>query len=52
MIANSVEMAKANIEIIKEVSGEFGLEINENKSKALVYGNGGGVRVAQVGASR
>ena len=49
LIANSVEMAKANIEIIKDVSGEFGLQVNENKSKALVYGNGGGVRVAQVG---
>ena len=49
MIANSVEMAKANIGIIKDVSREFGLEINENKSKALVYGNGGGVRVAHVG---
>ena len=48
MIANSIEAARKNIKIIKEVGREFGLEINEGKSSALVYGNGEGVKVNHI----
>ena len=34
--------------MIKGVTREFGLEINEGKTKTLVYGVGGGVKVGNV----
>ena len=40
LIANSVAAASTNIRIVKEVGRELGLEINEDKSKALVYKKG------------
>ena len=37
LVANSVEAARANIRIVKEVGRGLGLEINEGKSKALIF---------------
>ncbi|CAL4160738.1 unnamed protein product [Meganyctiphanes norvegica] len=37
MITRSVEEAEENIRIITKISKEFGLEINESKSKVLIY---------------
>ena len=48
LIANSIENAKTNIKILKSVAREFGLEINESKSKALLFGCNDGVRVGRI----
>ena len=40
LIANSVAAARTNIRIVKEVGRGLGLEINEDKSKALVFKKG------------
>ena len=37
LFANSIEMAEKNIEVLKEVGEYFGLKVNVEKSKALVY---------------
>ena len=36
LAANSIEGARKNIKIVREVSRTFGLEINESKSKILI----------------
>ena len=40
IIANSVEAARTNIRIVRRISRELGLEINEDKSKILIYKKG------------
>ena len=40
MLARTVEAAKRNLKIIVEASKEFGLNINEEKSKILLYKRG------------
>ena len=40
LIANSVTAARINTRIIKEIGREFGLEINEGKSKVLIFKKG------------
>ena len=52
MIANSVESARSNIAILKGIAREFGLELNETKSKALIYGGRVGPRVRHIGGGR
>ena len=37
LYANSIEMAERNIVVLKEVGEYYGLKINVDKSKALVY---------------
>ena len=37
LIGNSIEKARRNIRIVKEISSFFGLEINEKKSQILIY---------------
>ena len=37
LLANSVEAAERNIKVVREISRIFGLEINEDKSKILIY---------------
>ena len=37
LAANTIEGARKNIRTVKEVSRTFGLEINESKSKILIY---------------
>ena len=44
VVANSVEAAERNLKIVKEIGGYFGLEINEEKSMALVYRDKGEIR--------
>ena len=42
-IANTIEATKKNLEIIKTISKKFGLIVNENKSKIMIFkkrGNG------------
>ena len=51
IVSNTVEGARRNLEVVREIGGYFGLEINEKKSMALVYRNKeglqeiGGIRV-------
>ncbi|CAL4219705.1 unnamed protein product [Meganyctiphanes norvegica] len=40
MITRSIEEAEENIRIIAKISKEFGLEINESKSKVMIYKKG------------
>ena len=37
LVGNSIEKARRNIKIVKEISKCFGLEINEKKSQVMVY---------------
>ena len=37
LFANSVEMAERNIVVLREVGEYYGLKINVDKSKALIY---------------
>ncbi|CAL4072299.1 unnamed protein product, partial [Meganyctiphanes norvegica] len=41
ILARTVESAREKIKIIAEISKHFGLHINEEKSKALIYGSRG-----------
>ena len=37
LVGNSIEKARRNIKIVKEISKFFGLEINEKKSQVMIY---------------
>ena len=39
-IANSIEATKKNLEVIKNISKKFGLIVNENKSKIMIFKKG------------
>ncbi|CAL4141520.1 unnamed protein product, partial [Meganyctiphanes norvegica] len=47
ILARTVESAREKIKIIAEISKHFGLHINEEKSKALIYGSRGHKEVAK-----
>ena len=40
LLAKTLEVARRNLKIVAEVSRAFGLEINESKSKILIYRKG------------
>ena len=37
IIANTIEAARTNIRVVRDVSRDLGLEINEDKSKVMIY---------------
>ena len=41
LIANTIEATKKNLEIIKSIGEKFGLIVNENKSKIMIFKNRG-----------
>ena len=41
LMAKGIEEAKRNLDIVKEVSKRYGLVVNEEKSKILIFKKGG-----------